>query len=66
MTDFIRRLVSGNKARFKDSELGLELGKCLWLCLVQFLDISDGRRPCIRDRQNHNYGLSSNWIRRLL
>lgn len=27
MTDFIRRLVSGNKARFKDEKLDLELGE---------------------------------------
>jgi len=26
MTDYIRRVVSGNKARFKDDTLGLELG----------------------------------------
>lgn len=26
MTDFVRRLVSGNKARYKDEELDLELG----------------------------------------
>jgi hypothetical protein len=26
MTDYVRRLVSGNKARFKDKDLGLELG----------------------------------------
>lgn len=26
MADFVRRLVSGNKARFKDGELDLELG----------------------------------------
>ena len=29
MTDFVRRLVSGNKARFRDEELDLELGKPL-------------------------------------
>jgi phosphatidylinositol-3,4,5-trisphosphate 3-phosphatase/dual-specificity protein phosphatase PTEN len=27
MTDFVRRLVSGNKARFKDEKLDLELGE---------------------------------------
>lgn len=26
MTDFVRRLVSGNKARFKDGDLDVELG----------------------------------------
>jgi hypothetical protein len=26
MTDYIRRIVSGNKARFKDGKLNLELG----------------------------------------
>ena len=26
MTDFVRRLVSGDKARFKDGELDVELG----------------------------------------
>jgi len=26
MTDYIRRLVSGNKARFRDDDLDLELG----------------------------------------
>lgn len=26
MTDYIRRIVSGNKARFKDGQLNLELG----------------------------------------
>ena len=26
MTDYVRRLVSGNKARFKDGKLNLELG----------------------------------------
>ena len=27
MTDFVRRLVSGDKARFKDEKLDLELGE---------------------------------------
>jgi hypothetical protein len=29
MADYIRRLVSGDKARFKDGELNLELGAVL-------------------------------------
>jgi len=28
MADYLRRLVSGNKARFKDEDLKLELGVC--------------------------------------
>ena len=29
MADYIRRLVSGDKARFKDGKLNVELGNCL-------------------------------------
>jgi hypothetical protein len=31
MTDFVRRLVSGPKARFKDGALNLELGQFRYL-----------------------------------
>ena len=29
MTDFVRRIVSGNKTRFKDDKLNIELGLSL-------------------------------------
>jgi hypothetical protein len=38
MTEFVRRLVSGNKARFRDGDLNLELGAwtlvCRWLAVL--------------------------------
>jgi hypothetical protein len=35
MTDYIRRLVSGDKARFKDGRLDLELGTRLQQASIQ-------------------------------
>lgn len=71
MTDYIRRLVSGKKARFKDDELKLELGKCSSLynlccqsSLHLFLRI--GCRPGVCNRPNHHYGVSGKRLRRLL
>lgn len=35
MADYIRRLVSGNKARFKDAKLNMELGTSIITFIVK-------------------------------
>lgn len=60
MANHIRRLVSGDKVRFKDGELNLELGKQVFLLSTparRLKTVPNLDRLGIPHRSNHYHGL---------
>ena len=78
MTDFVRRLVSGDKARFKDGELDVELGTSqrsspslnarseVVDIEIRLHSINISFRFGVYHGQSDSYGVPSNWSRRSL
>jgi len=68
MAEYIRRIVSGNKARFRDSKLHLELGHWQFPVKDDLKHFSPGieSRSSIHYRPSHHHGLPSRRDRRLV